>query len=140
MTFTCPFKYLLPAHHPDRVIQTKQIKRHPSYYWNEPCSTNKPESMYLRITTNERIRAVIILPKRVGTAYHLLFHDELVFPLATSITNSSADHQLLTKGNKVIFDNYQPGFTYDPTRIRNRTETHHHIEIVAFNHHRRLSF
>lgn len=70
----------------------------------------------------------------MGTAYHLLFHNELIFPLAFSITKSSADHQLLTKGDKVIFDNYQPGFTYELTQIQNSTETHHHIEIVAFNH------
>jgi len=106
MTLACPFQHLLPAHHPDRVVQTRRIKHHLSYYWIEPCSTNKPEPTYLRITTTEHIRAVYNTPKHVGTAYHLLFHNELIFPLATSITNSSADHQLLTKGDKVIFDNY----------------------------------
>ena len=134
MTLTCPFKHLLPAHHPDWVIQTKRIKCHPSYYWIEPCSTNKPEPTYLQITTNEHIKAVYNTPNHVGTAYHLLFHDELIFPSATLITNSPADHQLLTKGNKIIFDNYQPGFTYELARIWNSTETHHNIEIVAFNH------
>ncbi len=83
---------------------------------------------------NEHIEAVYNTPNHVGTAYHLLLHDKLIFPSATLITNSPADHQLLTKGNKVKFDNYQPRFTYELTWIWNSTKTHHNIEIVAFNH------
>ena len=107
MTLACPFQHLLPAHHPDRVVQTRRIKHHLSYYWIEPCSTNKPEPTYLRITMNEHIRAVYNTPTHVGTAYHLLFHNELIFPLGTSITNSSADHQLLTKGDKDLYEPLQ---------------------------------
>jgi len=40
---------------------------------------------------------------------------------------------VLTKGDKIIFDGYDPGFQYEFTRLLLSTGDRYHVEIVAFN-------
>jgi len=43
--------------------------------------------------------------------------------------------RMLTKGDKVIFDGYNPGFQYEFSRILHMTEKEtFHVELLAYNH------
>ena len=122
------FAHIMPREIPNRLVRGGKAYPHYLIYRHVPAKRINPRTIKF---THQNIASTEWAESYPGCKLLIKFKPG-TFPSAEQY-RITAHLVMLTRGDRMIFDDYDPGFQYQLTRILHLDNDKYHVEMVAFN-------